>query len=99
VHWRFAPEELIPYREYNRERDPKYIEDPTLSAIKLTLPQEGYNKEYPVIISIGRNGKALLVEGNHRLAAVDMLNREAEAMGEMKPFDKIPVLFTFSRVA
>ncbi len=68
VHATYLPEDVWPYREYawSREharRSPEEWDD-LVASMQLT----GWDPKNPAIVLVGKNGKAKVGEGNHRLA-------------------------------
>lgn len=60
------------FQEYDRRTNPVAGSD--LDAIKASILEEGFRD--PLIIEVGLNGRASLIEGNHRLAAALELGLE-----------------------
>jgi len=66
----YRPEELWPYRDYDRVPPPQLI---------ASMRREGWRKHDPAIIIVSRQGHAYLGEGNHRLAAAIELGIQVPA--------------------
>jgi len=65
VHGYFSWEEVWPYREFSRDIQPKYEGDETLRELEQSIQEQGIKS--PLMVLIGKNGRALVGEGNHRL--------------------------------
>lgn len=77
----YSPGELWKYREYTwTETFSRGWSSETWDKIKKSLKERGYNESYPILLIIGKNGKAKVGEGNHRLAITKQMG-----------FKKIPV--------
>lgn len=95
IHGWYSMRDVWPYREYEWERETSrsgYVSGELLDgpekwdALVDVMASSGWSAKYPIEIIIGRNGKAKVGEGNHRLAAA----REAGIR-------RVPVVFTFWR--
>jgi GNAT superfamily N-acetyltransferase len=89
VHGFYPIEEVLPYREYiwtkeDARRTPEQWEE-----LKDSL-RGGWDTEEPISIMIGKNGRAKVGEGNHRLAVAQELIEEGYTN-----LANIPVFFGF----
>lgn len=95
----YSPKDVWPYREYNWTRqnsrgggaivDGKRVELPgplKWDALEVDLKTRGWDPKEPLHLSVGKNGKAKVIEGNHRLA----VSREVG-------LSKVPVFFHFGQ--
>jgi hypothetical protein len=95
----YSPKDLWPHREYTWTRDNarggfakvkgKSVELPgplKWDALAIDLKKRGWDPNDPLHLSIGKNGKSKVGEGNHRLA----IAREAG-------LSKVPVFFHFGQ--
>lgn len=101
IHGHFQIRELWPYREYAWTRsearpgyafvddDRKHFENGSKKwdAMKRDLKKNGWREdEQPVVMSLGKDGNALISEGNHRLAVAREIGME-----------NVPVRFRFTQ--
>ena len=82
-HAKYLPEELWPYREYNRSREIANMEPEMWDTLTEKMKSEGWKDSKPAYVEIGKNGIVKVGEGNHRLAI-------AKQLGIM-----VPVMFHF----
>jgi len=82
IHGYFSWKELWPYREFSRDTQPKYEGDETLRELEQDIKENGIKS--PLLVLIGKNGQALVGEGNHRLFIARKLN-----------IQQVPVHFEF----
>lgn len=95
----YSPKEVWPYREYTWTRDNsrdgfakvdgKSVDLPGAvkwDALSIDLKKQGWNPNDPLHLSIGKNGKAKVNEGNHRLAIAVEVN-----------LSKVPIFFHFGQ--
>jgi len=78
----YSPEELVPYREYERDRLRSDVGGKYFHELKKSIAEEGIRE--PLIIFFGKNGLAKIGEGNHR-------HEIAMSLG----LSRIPVRFIF----
>lgn len=83
VHGYFYPEELWGYREYSWTRDKARLNPEEWDELVASMKEFKWDPKKPAIVLIGKNGKAQVGEGNHRLAIA------------MKLGTKVPVRFDF----
>jgi len=65
IHGYFSWKELWPYREFSRDTQPKFEGDETLRDLEQDIKENGVKS--PLLVLIGKNGRALVAEGNHRI--------------------------------
>jgi hypothetical protein len=82
-HALFDPEDVWPYREYTWSRDSARNSPEEWDDLYASMKELGWRKNNPAIVLVGKNGRALVGEGNHRLAMAMMLGI------------KVPVRFQF----
>ena len=68
VHTKLDPEDLWPYREYTRSREGGRNSPEEWNELYQKMVSSGWNPKNPALVLIGKNGNALVGEGNHRLA-------------------------------
>lgn len=72
----FPPNVLWKYREYDRRYEPKGAQeysDRVIREVTESLGEKGWSPEEPCWIIFGKNGRAKIGEGNHRLVAARSL--------------------------
>lgn len=83
-HAWYPIEEVLPYREYKWSREKARRSPEEWDELKQKIKNEGFDPENPIIVLVGKNGKAKIGEGNHRLAIAHELGLE-----------RVPVMFMF----
>lgn len=83
IHAYYSVSDLLPWREFVRSRNNTNLSPEQYDSSKEDIAENGIRN--PLQILLGRNGKAKIGEGNHRLAIALELNLK----------QKIPVVFYF----
>lgn len=68
VHNFYKPEDVWPYREYSWSRTRSRRSETEWDDLSLSIQNDGWDKNNPAIVTVGKNGVAKVSEGNHRLA-------------------------------
>ena len=63
-----TPEELWPYREFTRSNGNGRYSEKDWDKFKSDMQENGWDQRNPLALMVSEDGKALVVDGNHRLA-------------------------------
>lgn len=86
VHGLYDPEDLWPYREHTWTREAARNSPEEWDDLYDSMKGHGWLPKHPAIILVGKNGRAQVGEGNHRLAIAMMLGV------------KVPIRFEFRQM-
>jgi len=84
VHAVFPAEEVWPYHEYTWSRDSARRSPDEWDELYEAMKKGGWSRKKPAVVLVGKNGKAKVGEGNHRLAMAMELGIDVPVVFEFR---------------